>query len=615
MRSRRIVGVLVALATLGIVGVGAGPAHAAQVLDPERYSSTPTGWAWRYTADKAGIDAYAASNGLRVTAVELVSSSPLTFSATMVRNSGTYARTSSWTVNETVASLRSKLPGKRLLDLERYVVNGHTRFAAVLVANTSSNYHSYRWYVNATPASIASYLSAFGGRIVDIDRVSYGRYDVVMVKNAGADAKSHWYYYRQTPAQLKSKLAANKARLVDIEPDGVGLFTVVMVRTAGEYWWWHHAATATQVTNMQAQYGMRIYHIKRYYTSSGYRYAVLLMNNLDSAGTKARQALWGPAGSSPFGFYVKKIDGPVVRTVNPNKQFEPASMIKALHLLTALLAVKNGDATVSEDTTWYRQPDDWRTGGDDSTNVGVCAYTEDGTPVTSLPETDHLSTVLSGMMEQSDNRKTDAVYNRFGRTAINETAGALGMTGTRLNHRIGCTWKAAEVAAPNRLTLADDGRLFEAVYRANDPVLGTGIDRLRFTMYSSPGTSRFNEVVRQEAASLGKPAATADAFIGALQGAYKPGGYYYHAGSCTSTGCTAAVMHSTGGGYVGLPWKVNGATTYAKYVYGTFVEGTFDCGSGASEDCSQEEDAIQDGRATAMREMLRPQIRAALSTW
>jgi Beta-lactamase enzyme family len=55
---------------------------------------------------------------------------------------------------------------------------------------------------------------------------------------------------------------------------------------------------------------------------------------------------------------------------------------------------------------------------------------------------EHASDVLQGMMEQSDNRKTDAVYDRFGPGAINATADWLGMTKTQLNHRIGCTWAA-----------------------------------------------------------------------------------------------------------------------------------------------------------------------------
>ena len=301
MRARRGVAMLAALAAAGAaLVVTAAPAAAAAKIDPERYSWSPTGWAWYYSNTKAGIDAYANANNMRVTGIEVTSTSPLKFAATMVRNSGSYAQTSSWVTGQTITSLKQKLAGKRLLDLERYVISGQTRFAAVIVANPSSNFHSWRWYVNATPSFIKTKQQEFKGRIIDIDRRSTGRYDVIMLKNTGVDAKGWWYYYNRTPNQLKSLLATNKARLVDLEPEGNGRFTAVMVRTSGEYWWWHYAATSAQVNNFQAQYGMRIYHLKPYSTPNGTRYIVLLINNLDTAGTKARQALWGAAKNAAF---------------------------------------------------------------------------------------------------------------------------------------------------------------------------------------------------------------------------------------------------------------------------------------------------------------------------
>jgi hypothetical protein len=609
MRSRRAVAVLAALAAAGAALVaGAPPAAAAAKIDPERYSWAPTGWAWYNSNTKAGIDAYASAHNMRVTAIEVSSTSPLKFAATMVRNTGGYARTSSWVTGQTVNSLLQKLPGKRLLDLERYKVNGQTRFAAVLVANPASNFHSYKWYVGATPSYIETKRKAFGGRIIDIDRVSAGRYDVVMVKNTGVDAKAWWYYYNRTPTQLKNLLATNKARLVDLEPEGNGRFTAVMVKRSGEYWWWHYAATSSQVKHFQAQYGMRIYHLKPYATPNGTRYVVLLLNNLDSAGTKARQALWGAAGNAAFGFYVKRIDGSIARSLQPDKIFEPASMLKALHHVTAMRKVHLDIVDVTDDVTYYRNPND-------PNNKNVCAYDADGDPLTSSPVTADMSVVLTGMMQNSDNRMTDAIYDKFSRAGINEMGDFLGMTNTELNHRIGCTWEAAAVKKSNELTLRDHGRIFEAVYRANSPILGTGTTRDQFRSYMSSNKGRFETVVQQEAASLGKPAGVANSFYVAMRGAYKPGGYGNGAGTCNANGCTHAILRSTGGGYLGLPVKSGGTTVYRNYVYGTFIDGTFDCGAGDNTDCSQESDALGTGRAKAMEEMMRPQIRSALATW
>jgi hypothetical protein len=609
MRTRRVVALVTTLAAVGAALLaGATTAAAAKKIDPERYSTVPTASPWLYSSTKAGIDNYATANNMRVTAIEVSSTSPLKFTATMVHKSGTYARWSKWYTGQTVDSLKKKLTGRRLLDLERYTVNGKTRFAAVLVTNPASNYHDYRWYVGKTPSYIEDKQEAFKGRIIDIDRASAGKYDVIMLKNTSVDKKGWWYYYRRTPAQITSLLKTNKARLVDIEPDGTGRYTVVMVRSAGEYWLWHHAATSAHVKHIQAQYGMRIFHLKRYSTPGGTRYAVLLINNLDAAGTKARQALWGPAGNAAFGFYVKRIDGSEVRSLQRDKVFEPASMLKALHHVTAMRKVYLGQAEVTDDVTYYRNPTE-------PNNKDWCAYEDDGDPITTMPVTADMSVVLSGMMQISDNRMTDAIYNKFGRPAINSMADSLGMSKTELNHRIGCTWAAAEVAALNELTLRDDAKLFEAVFRANNPFLGTGVVRDQFYNYMNDNTSRFKTVVKQEATSLGKSTATANAFIAALRGAYKAGGYLTWTGTCYEKGCTHAIIRSTGGGYLGLPVKSGPATFYRNYAYGTFIDGTFDCGPGSSIDCTQERDALSTGRAKAMEEMLRPQIRSALATW
>jgi hypothetical protein len=120
------------------------------------------------------------------------------------------------------------------------------------------------------------------------------------------------------------------------------------------------------------------------------------------------------------------------------------------------------------------------------------------------------------------------------------------------------------VAAPNELTLADDARLFEAVYRANSPVLGTGFYRDKFTELMATGLSTFQQVVTETALALGKPPEIASAFYAAMRGAYKPGGYANAApgSTCDATGCTALLLRNTGGGWIALPVKQDDATVY-----------------------------------------------------
>jgi hypothetical protein len=147
---------------------------------------------------------------MRVGDIEVVSTNPVRFAATFVQNSGVYARSGGWYDNETAASLSAKLAGKRLIDLETYTVSGVKRYAAVWVANTAPNSKAWQWWLNATPSFITSKINSFGGRIVDIDRVSAGRYNVILLKNTGSDAKSWWWYYNVTPATIAAINPSNR---------------------------------------------------------------------------------------------------------------------------------------------------------------------------------------------------------------------------------------------------------------------------------------------------------------------------------------------------------------------------------------------------------------------
>jgi hypothetical protein len=73
------------------------------------------------------------------------------------------------------------------------------------------------------------------------------------------------------------------------------------------------------------------------------------------------------------------------------------------------------------------------------------------------------------------------------------------------------------------------------------------------------------------------------------------------------------LLRSTGGGSLSLPVKSGGNTVYRDFVYGTFVDGVFDCT--ADIDCVNVGAAFNQARTYAMREMLRPHIASALATW
>ena len=107
-------------------------------------------------------------------------------------------------------------------------------------------------------------------------------------------------------------------------------------------------------------------------------------------------------------------------------------------------------ATVTPTTkiTWYADPDNparypWNAGYAVSGGIGdkdVCAYdADDGTLLTEKTYSDNLgSVIITQMLQNSDNRTTDALTRRYGFASLNALADTAGMTRTNLNHRIGC---------------------------------------------------------------------------------------------------------------------------------------------------------------------------------
>lgn len=621
MRTRQLLasGVVAALAA-GLLGWAATPASAAAVIDPERYSANPTGFGWWFSASRAAINDWADEHNMRITGIEV--NGPDDFTAVAVHNSGVYQRglsgSASWTVDETAESLGGKLADKRLLDLERYTVNGQTRFAAAWVDNPASNNHGYWWWLDSTESYIRDKMTEHNARIIDLDHVSGDRYDAIMIPNVGVDQRDSWALFGRTMTEITSSIGAHDARVVDIERHSDGKWSAVLVADEGDFQSeWHPNITAQEAADLQTNRGLRPVHLKPFAFNGGTRYSAIFVDNLDATSIRARDAIAeGVNGSSAVkrGFYLKRVDGNVLAALNPDTTFEPASMLKALHHVHAMRRVFLGSGELTDPVTWYRHSDP-----DLSDNGGVCAYTDNGTPIRTLPVNDTLGNTLRGMMERSDNRQTDAIYDRYGPTALNNTADALGMSRTQLNHRIGCTWEApGQVKASNELTLADAGRLYEAVYRAGSPYLGTGAEQDAFTDLAATGLGIFSTVLQEEATALGLTTTQRNAFTAAWWGAYKPGGYANAApdSTCDTTGCTALLLRTTGGGMIALPHRAaDGTVTERRYVYGAFIDGEFDCGAGSNKDCDQESAATRPAVQAAMAETLRPYLRAALATW
>jgi hypothetical protein len=103
-----------------------------------------------------------------------------------------------------------------------------------------------------------------------------------------------WTFAALTDDEIATQLATNSARLVDIEPYDSTHFTVTMVPDSGSYaatggWWWDVGLTAGEIYDVLATHNARLIDLQPYTTSSGTRFAVIMVSN---AGAAARTWWW-----------------------------------------------------------------------------------------------------------------------------------------------------------------------------------------------------------------------------------------------------------------------------------------------------------------------------------
>ncbi len=155
----------------------------------------------------------------------------------------------------------------RLIDIEIHS-SSPLRFTAAYVKNSGDYASGWWWYYAATIADVNNLLTAHNARLIDIERYIDGagneRFAVIMVPNTGAQSKSWWYYAGITTAQISSFLSTNDARLTDIESYDTSSgrrYAVIMIRNAGEDaagWGWFHNTDLATITNYMNNNNMRI---------------------------------------------------------------------------------------------------------------------------------------------------------------------------------------------------------------------------------------------------------------------------------------------------------------------------------------------------------------------
>jgi hypothetical protein len=630
-------GLAAIIATTTILSATSSAAAVTVVPDPDGNSTDVTGWIWQTNATPAQIGA-AASAGYRIVDLDVTSSAP-TFTVAYVANSGTYGRGWWWYYNLTAADVGSTLSANnaRPIDIEPYNTASGLRFAVVMVSNTGVAGKAYWWYYNQTAASIGSLVSAYNARIVDIDRyatASGDRFNVILIPNTGVDGVAWWYYFGLTPSAIGTALATNHARLTNIERTDAGTYDVVMVSAGPQDIWWLYGQTASQLGNAASQLGARIYGLESYVVNSTRYFTAMLINDVDPETTRIRDLVSSQMSGS-WGFYVKKIGGNEVVGLQEDRVFEPASMIKIIHAVTALRETQsNNGTTLQTPITWYANPAEparypnnpnyaSSDGTFDAPNVpdpadkDVCAYDSSGTLLTGATYSDPMALIINQMLGYSDNRTTDALTRRYGFAALNATAALAGMTKSHVNHRPGCPKASSpQPYQHNELTLRDAGRIYEG---AEDGTLlsqyNTNVlNNLLVGGTLSPNTP-LGAMITAEAKAAGLTSAEISSFIYGTTVRSKGGSY----GLCPDSGACnpPTVQDRTVGGTIWLPFKDGlGNVVSTPFVFGQFFNQQVNCSfaSVTAKTCTAFNNEAA-GNSTVAVEMFRSIVKQAISTW
>ncbi|MBI3848662.1 MAG: serine hydrolase [Planctomycetes bacterium] len=535
----------------------------------ERSHTDPTGWYWQYEVSEATVNDRA-DLGYRLFDLEIEQTAPYRFTTVFVANSGVHAKDWWWRFDQTEAQIEQFMSDNnaRILDLEVARVNGQPRLAATMIRNAGSDAVGWWYYYDRSLSFIDSQVVAHDARIIDLDSYvvdGVRLWSAVMVHNAGTHYSDWWWYVNQSPAQIFQKLLLHHARIVDLERLTSTTFAVVLAPSEDKFSQYNFSLDAQQLTDFYRQRGSRIIDLESRVVDGVRRFDVVVLDNTNSVERRLRDIML-PATDGAFGFYSKRVGGPVVARLNDTRSFYPASTIKVLEHLAATDTLERLNRT---DASVPRWPDD------------EVDYHQ--TPP--YPGSEPLSTMQVQMMVNSDNSRTNNIQNAFGRVPIGngivQFFGALGRdrinhhawdtvglsTATALRHKLGAG--GPDVFDPaNSATLADLGLLYERV--ASGAILNASYRQLfysRMLNYQGPygNHSLFGVVtgvVQEEAASRGVSAANQQLFLDNLNMAFKAGSLDVN------------LKYASNAGWISLPVRLgNGSIGARGYVFGTFVDG------------------------------------------
>lgn len=397
------------------------------------------------------------NSGYRPIDLQIVDSSPWRFDCAMVANSGNYQSGWWWYTTETEASLRQKISkhNARLIDIEPHLDDKNRLwYAALLKPNSGSDaVTDTDWATNLSESQVDAWSANNPGRRIHdiqpyVNENGSLRYAITWIGNTGPDAVDSMTLTNDTFASINSTVENQDMRIVDIERHPDGRWSAVLVpRAPGTNWWWFVNRDPAEGVEIANKLGARIVDYERYQVGQSERIALVMMRNCTDLAVSANAQLRNDFDiTTDTGLHLKKLGSTEYARINGPRQFEPASLIKTFHHYHAMRQCAVGADNLN------------------STFFFPLSQNNDGN---SCPDPSDplvfgtLEQALRDMMEDSNNSATEAIRNRYGSTAIMNTASQFGSLGTDLNHIIGCFCSPASTW--NLTTLDDLARLHNQV--------------------------------------------------------------------------------------------------------------------------------------------------------
>lgn len=551
----------------------------------DRESAVPTDTVLKLGMSIGSIST-AVDQGYRLINLEVTAVNPLRFTASMVKNEDHYEKGWTWLVDRTLVQIKDHAEkfNMRPIDLERYVVNGQTRYAAVFISNTGEDSAQFNIIGEYNYAGFTPFVNDGNWRITDLEVRPYNGqnlYTAIIVRNTGANYKPTQWFANRTFAEMQSIVEDSNMQLIDLERQDNGNFSGVLQANNAQ-WWYQTNRTWSQVQFLLDQNGARAIDIERRTVNGVPRYDVVMINNSNELETRVGDLLRNSSDGTR-GFYLRQINGPVLGGLMENYTFYPASTIKILEHLYWTDQIDSGNAAFN-------------------TFIKIFANSVADTHAQNAPFVNRfLQTTQQNMMWNSSNSDTNALQDAAG--ADNGVTGRqnirnfknniLGLNSQlEINHKFGNGGPANNPA--NKGALVQFGKLYEKA--TNNSVLSpAGETYLRANMFNQTQNQALRNAIRnvvtQEGTEAGLTQAERTQFFNQMRIIWKDGNWN-------------GAQYVSCFGHIEIPRKVRGGSVvFREYVFGSFLDQTTNVTPGFSINVN------------VMPEIVRDEIRKALETW